>query len=268
MAGEGALGAAVRLACSDPAMNAAMCEHALSIADLYGRLQALGDREGARFLYWESLYQEPLRWEIHNNLAMVERELGHYDDARRLLRLSIRVNSQCEHCFVNLVGVYTAQGAQTTDNAMQPRPFCSAFPGRGHEREIIDTYLLWAVKMRHSSTPMTSLSNYVWSLALYKLAIAAHEEAGRRGASTWEFHMEHGELLRTVDRHIEALSAYDRCVDCASNLCVEITRPARACASTHRVVLRVVCCGLRAACSPLRRCGSASDRRSAAIAQE
>jgi hypothetical protein len=139
---------------------------------------------------------------------------------------------------------------------MQPRPFGAAFtfPGRGHEREIIDTYLLWAVKMRHSSTPMTSLSNYVWSLALYKLAIAAHEEAGRRGASTWEFHMEHGELLRTVDRHIEALSAYDRCVDCASNLCVEMIRPARACASTASYA---ACCVLHALrCDG---CGSASD---------
>ncbi len=127
MAGEGALGAAVRLACPDPAMNAAMCEHDLPIPDLSGRLQALGDREGARFLYWESLYQEPLRWEIHNNLAMVERELGHYDDARRLLRLSIRVNSQCEHCFVNLVGVYTAQGARTTDTRCSRGHFALRF---------------------------------------------------------------------------------------------------------------------------------------------
>jgi hypothetical protein len=142
---------------------------------------------------------------------------------------------------------------------MQPRPFCAAFPGRGHEREIIDTYLLWAVKMRHSSTPMTSLSNYVWSLALYKLAIAAHEEAGRRGASTWEFHMEHGELLRTVDRHIEALSAYDRCADCASNLCVEILGR-RALVHPHTELY----CASYAACCVLHAlrcdgCGSASD---------
>jgi hypothetical protein len=108
VAGKGAPGAAVRISRPDPAMNTRL--NAPSIADLWHRLQALGDRDGARLMYWESLYQDPLRWEIHNNLAMVERELGHYADARRLAQLSIRVNSQCEHCFMNLVSVYTAQG--------------------------------------------------------------------------------------------------------------------------------------------------------------
>jgi hypothetical protein len=148
-----------------------------------------------------------------------------------------------------------------TDHAHAPTrlPQChTASPpaGRGHEREIIDAYLLWGVKvccivvatgstaLHHAvlrtDAPVHNADDISIELRVVAGALQASDRrarrgrwgcpqvltvvwhgpqarpdwvspTGRRGASSWDHHFEHGELLRTVDRHVDALGAYDRC---------------------------------------------------------
>ena len=207
--------------------------HALDVFDYMTKAVALhrrGDLNAARQLYTDILDAHPNHFDVLHCLGVLEIQLGHHEEAHRLLGQALNSNPGSPEARLNFGNALRAlkrpdAALESYDLALAIRPdYAEAFNNRGNtllelgrHAEALASYDKALTVAPGHADAWFNRGVVLQELGRHEEALASYERVLAIQPDYAEAHTNRGNVLQSLKRHAEALTSYDRVLALAPN---------------------------------------------------